>query len=41
VDAVSDDKEYEKHIKNVVNEIIVSGTTQFDKFCFAIVDCNV
>ena len=41
VEVVSDDKEYEKHIKTVVNEIIVSGTTQFDKFCFAIVDCNI
>jgi len=39
-DIVVDDKEYEKHIKTIIDQIIISGNTQFDKFCFAIIDSN-
>lgn len=41
VDVISDDKDCEKQIKKIVNEIIVSGNEQFDKFCFAILDYNI
>ncbi len=41
VDVISDDKNYEKQIKKIVNEIIVSENVQFDKFCFAILDYNI
>ena len=41
VDVISDDKDYEKKIKKIVNEIIVSGNTQLDKFCFTIIDCDI
>ena len=30
-----------KKIKKIVNEIIVSGNTQLDKFCFTIIDCDI
>tara|TARA_B100000073_G_scaffold303411_2_gene271452 strand:+ start:1910 stop:2200 length:291 start_codon:yes stop_codon:yes gene_type:complete len=41
VDVISDDKDCEKQIKKIVNDITVSGNVQFDKFCFAILDCNI
>ena len=37
----TDDEEYGKKINKIVNEIIVSGNIQFDKFCFAIKDYNI
>lgn len=41
VDVMSDDKDLEKKIKKIVNDINVSGNVQFDKFCFAILDYNM
>lgn len=41
VDVISDDKDHEKQITKIVNDIIVSGNVQFDKFCFAILDYNI
>ena len=41
VDVISDDKDCEKQIKKIVNDITVSGNVQFDKFCFAILDYNI
>lgn len=38
VDVICDDIENKKKIKKMVDEIIVSGNNQFDKFCFAILD---
>lgn len=41
VDVISHDKDYENQIKKIVNEIIISGNVHFDKFCFAILDCDI
>ena len=40
VDVVSNHKEYEIQIKQIIDKIFVSGNTQFDDFCFAIYDAD-